>query len=123
MANISKPAIGSAIMPYPSGANIDPIWISAEQTTLGGTTRKDVMARKYKYTLKWDYISVSDYNAMETEVNTLSSLSFSYGKWPQSAAGVTVLAVLSTRQLEVGVGDENYYSSVTLECTEVNSRI
>ena len=81
------------------------------------------MSRKYKYTLKWDYISVSDYNALVTEINLLSELNFSYGKWPESSAGVSVLTTLSERELKVGIGDEHYYSSVTLECVEVNSRI
>lgn len=123
MANISKPQLGAATLPFPSAASVEPVWLIAEQITLGGTTRRDIMARKYKYVLKWDYISVSDYSALETEINTLSELIFSYGKWPKSAAGVSVLATLSTRELKVGVGDEHFYSSVSLECTEVNSRI
>lgn len=124
MAEISKPTLDDATMPYPSEATIEPIWVSAEVTTLGGKTRRDVMARKYKYTLGWNYMKVSDYNALEAVVNTLVPATFTYGKFPQSASpGVSCLGTLSARRLEHGVGDTDYWSSVTLTLTEVDSRV
>jgi len=120
---INKPTIGGVTLPYPSAAVIEPYILSAEQITLGGKTRSDYMARKYTYKLSWNYISVAYYNALEAVVNTLDSTTLVYEKWPQSAAGIEVLAKLSARELKVGVGDESYYSAVTLECIEVNSRI
>jgi len=124
MANINAPTFGSATLPFPSEAVITPLWVSADNTTLGGKTRRDVMARKYQYTMKWEYISVSDYNSLETEVNNLIAATFVYGKWPQSASpGVECLATLSPRQLMVGIGDSYFWSSVTLTLVEVSSRI
>ena len=121
---ISKPTLGGVTMPFPSEATIDPFWIFGENTTLGGKTRRDVMARKYKYALKWDYMVVSKYNALEAIVNALVAATFVYGKWPQSATpGVSCLATLSARKLEKGSGDSDYWSSITLTLTEVNSRI
>lgn len=120
---INKPTLGSATLPFPSEAKIEPIWISAEHTTVDGTTRRDVMGRKYKYTLSWDYINVTDYNNMEAEVNALSAKTFTYAKWPQSASGISVLAELSSRELVYGTGSTAYLSSVTLTLTEVSSRI
>ncbi len=121
---ISGPTLGGTSMPFPSAASIEPMWIKAEQTTIGGTTRRDLMARKYKYTLSWDYITVADYNAIETKVNGTQPLTFIYNKWPQSSTtGVSVLAELSNRQLMAGSGDASYLSSVTLNLTEVSSRI
>ena len=123
MADIDKPTFGTAKMPFPSDATIEPFWVEAEVTTLGGRTRKDVMARKYRYTLKWNYMKVSDYDALETVVNTLDPDTFTYGKWPQSVAGISCLGTLSNRRLEHGYGDSDYWSSVTLTLTEVASRI
>lgn len=124
MANITFPTWGSTTLPFPSEAVIKPIWISANNLTLGGKTRRDVMARKYEYTFKWDYMSVTDYNNLETVVNLLIAATFIYGKWPQSVTpGVSCLGTLSARNLEVGVGDTDYWSSVSLILTEVESRI
>lgn len=122
MANINKPTIDGSTIPYPDAATIEPIWVAAEQTTMLGKTRRDVMARKYSYTLKWTYLNSDYYNALESAINKLAPVIFVYEKWPQSAAGVEVIAKLSGRELTAGVGDY-YWSSVTLECTEVNSRI
>lgn len=124
MANIDRPTFGGVTMPFPSDTNIEPSWIFGEVTTLGGKTRRDVMARKYKYTLKWSYIKVSDYDALETIINGLVATTFIYGKWPQSVSpGVSCLGNLSARKLKHGVGDSNYWSDVTLILIEVNSRI
>lgn len=124
MAEISKPTLGAATMPFPDMATITPVWVSSEVTTLGGKTRRDVMARKYKYVLQWKHIKVADYNALEAVVNALVAATFTYGKWPQSASpGVSCLGTLAARRLEVGTGDSTFFSSVTLTLIEVNSRI
>lgn len=124
MAEISKPTFGAATMPFPSDATIVPMWTSSEVITLGGKSRRDVMARKYQYTFHWDYMSVRDYDSLETVVNTLIAQTFIYGKWPQSVTpGIDCLGSLSGRKLEAGVGSVHYWSSVTLTLTEVDSRI
>ena len=122
MANISKPTWGAATMPFPSAATITPIWVYGESLTLGGKTRRDIMARKYQYVLTWKYIKVADYDALEAVVNALSTATFTYGKWPQSVSGISCLGKLSVRKLEHGVGDSDYWSSVTLTLIEVDSR-
>jgi len=121
--NISKPTFGGATMPFPSEAIIEPIWVSAEHITLGGKSRRDVMARKYKYILNWNYMGVSKYDVLETVINALVAATFTYGKFPQSASGISCLGTLSARKLEHGVGDTDYWSSVTLTLTEVSNRI
>ncbi len=124
MAEISRPTLGGTTLPFPSASSIKPILVSAENTTLGGKTRRDVMARKYEYTLKWDYIKVSDYDALEIIVNGLVASTFIYEKWPQSSSpGVSCLSSLSARVLKHGVGDSDFWSNVTLVLIEVSSRI
>jgi len=121
---INQPTFGAATLPFPSDANIEPSWVFGEVTTLGGKTRRDVMARKYKYTLRWNLMSVSDYDALEDVVNALVAATFVYDKWPESSnPGVSCLGTLSVRKLQYGTGDTNYLSSVTLTLIEVNSRI
>ena len=123
MSEISRPTLGGVTIPFPSEATITPVWVSADNVTLGGKTRREVMARKYQYTLSWNYMSVTDYNNLETVVNTLTAATFIYDKWPQSATtGVSCLATLSARKLESGVGTE-FWSSVTLTLIEIESRI
>jgi hypothetical protein len=120
---LSRPTFGSATMPFPDEATIEPVWLYGDTLTLGGKTRRDVMARKYKYTMVWKYLAVSDYDALETQVNLLEAATFTYAKWPQSVSGVLCLGNLSARRLEYGAGNTSYLSSVTLTLTEVNSRI
>ena len=110
-------------MPFPDVATIDPIWISADHNTLGGKTRRDIMARKYQYTFQWKYIKVNAYNSIEAVVNTFTPQTFIYEKWPQSETGVTCIGKLSERKLEAGVGDTYYYSSVTLTLIEEDTRL
>lgn len=119
---IDKPTLGGTTLPFPDAAKIDPVWQTAEHTTLGGTTRREVLSRKYKYTLTWDYINVTDYDALEAKVNTLAAMTFDYEKFPQSDGGVSVLAELSPRNLQYGTGKTAYLSSVTLTLTEVSAR-
>ncbi len=96
---ISKPTLGAVTMPFPSEATIEPLWIFGENITLGGKTKRDVMARKYKYTLRWDLVIVSKYDALEAVVNALVAATFIYDKWPQSTTpGVSCLATLSARK-------------------------
>ena len=120
---ISRPTFGAATMPFPSGATIVPMWVQGENLTLGGKSRRDVMARKYKYTLKWNYMKVSDYDNLEAVVNTLAAATFTYAKWTQSASGISCLGSLSARKLEHGVGDSDFWSSITFTLIEVSSRI
>jgi len=123
MAEIARPTIGGVTIPFPSEAIIKPVWVSAENITLGGKTRRDIMARKYEYTLSWNYMSVTDYNNLEAVTNLLVASIFVYAKWPQSVSpGISCLTTLSARKLESGVGD-SFWSSVTLALTEVESRI
>jgi len=120
---ISKPTFGGVTIPFPSEAIIIPIWVSAENLTLGGKTRKDVMARKYQYTLSWDYMNTTDYDNLEAITNALAAATFIYDKWPKSTSpGVSCIGTLSARKLESGSGTE-FWSSVKLVLIEVDSRI
>jgi hypothetical protein len=73
--------------------------------------------------MKWHYMSVSYYNALENIINHSSAQNFKYEKWTQSAEGVLVWASLSIRILKLGVGKSSHWSEVQLECIEQTTRI
>lgn len=120
---INPPIFGDITMPFPSEANINPIWEYCENTVLKGTTYRGYRARKYEYSMKWKYMRVIDYNNLKNKVDELEPQIFTFGKWPQSVNGVLCFSTLSARRLEVGTGDSDYWSSVSIKLVEVNSRI
>lgn len=120
---INKPTFNNVEMPFPSETSIEPVWMSTDTLTIGGKTKRDVTARKYRYTLRWTHMSVAHYNAIKDEINALVPRIFVYEKWPQSFDGILCWGQLSARRLEYGVGNDEFWSSVTLTLTEVNSRI
>jgi hypothetical protein len=120
---IHKPNFGGIELPYPDYADIIPEWESAENTSIAGKTRTSLFARKYRYTMQWNYLKIDYYEALETVINNLDGVYFNYGKWPQSTDGTLCLGRLSKRSLTYGPGNIFYLSDVTLSLIEVNSRI
>ena len=124
-SQINRPVLGGATIPHPGrGSKVEPVWIQSMHTTLGGKTRQEVMARKYRYVLFYEVMNKTTYDALEAVVNGLVAITFIYDKYLQSASpGVSVIAELSARELVAGAGNDEFWSSVTLTLTEVNSRI
>lgn len=123
--SISQPTLGGATIPHPGrGSKVEPMWVQSMHTTLGGKTRQEVMARKYRYVLTYEVMNKTTYEALEAVVNGLVAVTFIYDKYTQSASpGISVLAELSNRELVAGTGNDEFWSSVTLTLTEVSSRI
>jgi hypothetical protein len=98
-----------------------------ESTTLGGTSLKDVMYRKYSYILKWEAMSKTDYQNLQALINyhndTGTSINFVYTKWAESSVVREVVADLLERDRMMGSGSVTYYQTVTLTLKEKNSRI
>lgn len=124
-SEINRPTLGGVTIPHPGrGSKVEPVWVQSMHTTLGGKTRQEVMARKYRYVLFYGVMSKAIYDALEAVVNGLVAVTFVYDKYLQSASpGVSVLAELSARELVAGAGNDEFWSSVTLTLTEVSSRI
>lgn len=122
---VNEPTLGGVTLPHPgAGSRVEPVWVSSQHTTLGGKTRQEVMARKYRYILVYQVMDKTTYEALEAIVNGLVAATFIYDKYLQSASpGVSVLAELSARELVAGTGNDEFWSSVTLTLTEVSSRI
>lgn len=122
---MANPTLGGTTLDCPQSSSRDYVLKKAETETLGGTKRWDIMARKYIYTLKYDYISVTEYEALETKVNLLTAQTFIWDKFASCASpGVSVLANLSARTPKnPGNKDTEFYSEVTLTLEEVSSRI
>jgi len=122
---MANPTLAGTTIPCPTDSTRDYILLKAEATTIGGKTRWDVFGRKYTYKLNYDFVSVSDYESMETLVNNLTEQTFIWDKYDScDSTGVSVLAELSSRQPKTpGNKDTGFYSKVTLTLSEVSSRI
>jgi hypothetical protein len=122
---MANPTLGGATLPCPQSSSREYVIKKAEAETLGGTKRWDIMARKYTYVLKYQFVTVSEYEAIETKVNTLVPMTFIWDKYDSCATpGVSVLASVSTRTPRTpGNKDSDFYSEVTLTLEEVSSRI
>ena len=111
---------------HPSDWVIRPLHGTSEKVSLDGTSLKDIAWRKYEYVLIWDAMSVDDYDDLEELFNHHADegtdITFTYGKWPQSASGVTVVGKMSDRARAGGSGNTLYYSKVVITLTELASR-
>lgn len=111
---------------HPSNWSVDPMIGENVQTTLSGEGVVDISYRKYRYVLEWEAMSVTDYNNLEQVINDhidqADTLTFTYGKWPQTVSGISVIGRLSSRGRAGGSGNTGYYSKVSVTLTEVSAR-
>jgi len=116
--------LGEQTLPCPQSSKREYIMDRAEVETAATRTQIDVRARKYRYTLNYDFISVADYNALESKINELTELTFIWDKYTScSDPGISVVASLSeVAPVTPGIQANEFYSKVTLVLEEVNSR-
>jgi hypothetical protein len=111
---------------HPSDWNVSVDYSIAENTSLNGTTTKDVMYRKYIYTLEWEAMTKADYEELETLINyhndSAENIDFVYTKWASSATTIEVTSLPLSRAKKLGSGSTEYYQSVTLTLKEVDKR-
>jgi len=112
-------------LPCPRDSRRENVINKGEFRTIGGKTRWDIMGRKYRYILHWDFMSVEDYDIIETLVNSFSELTFIWNRYPSAQGdGVHVWATIPTRNPATpGNQTTGFYSEVNLELLEVESRI
>ena len=112
---------------HPSDWDVDSLAGYIKNTTLSGTQVKDVLYRKYAYTLIWDAMSKQDYEDLQELVNYHNdngdNILFTYKKWPESTNTVECQCDLLSRSRKGGSGNDNYYQTVTITLTEVSSRL
>jgi len=121
---MGNPVLGSTTLTCPRQSTITPLVKKGEFLTLGGKSRWDITGMKYEYQLHWEFINITDYEAMETEVKALVPVTFTWDKYTACASGVSVYAELSARAPKTaGDKDTDFYSDVVLTLTEVNNRI
>jgi hypothetical protein len=99
-----------------------PVWNTADVGTLAGKSTRKLLSRKYGYTLNWGFMEPADYNALEAKINALEVMTFTYGRYSQTQAGVSVLGELSERVPVTRYPGQTYLSRVTLKLLEVNPR-
>lgn len=94
--------------------------------TLNGTELSDVYYRKYEYRLKWDTMTVDEYNQLmqviEHQIDRGAVITFTWSKFPQASSGVEVFARVANRAFKAGKGVTAYYSEVELVLTDSANR-
>ena len=111
---------------HPSDSTIPVMQSTANATSLGGVTTRDVAWRKYQYELHWEHMSLNDFEALEDLVNYSNDngvpITFSYEKYRQTNTQKQVLVDLIPRDNLRGSGKDAYYQKVTVRITEINPR-
>lgn len=128
--SISRPSFVSGIYTvtpeHPSDWTVDALIGSSDTISLNGTHLRDVMYRKYVYTLEWDAMSVTDYDDMlelfEYTLDNNETVLFTYDKFPQSESGVSCILSMPERKRRLGSGKVMYYSKVKVVLIELAKR-
>jgi len=112
---------------HPSDWKVEQVVGENVSLTLDGTSVADRFYRKHKYILQWDAMSKEDYDDLSDLINyhldNNTDITFTYEKWGALASsGVDCIGKLSARGFRAGSGSSYYYSSVTLELTEISKR-
>ncbi len=122
---MAEPTLGAVTLPYPTSWSITPIIGEVAATSLSGKTRTDVIYRKYKYTLRYEALTKTDYetvlNAVNDSLDNGTTPTFTYDKI-SVASGVVVIPSISDAERVFGAGND-YRIRVDVELLEVNSRI
>lgn len=113
-------------LPNPIDWDIDNVVGEGIKRTLDGTEVTDVYYRKHVFVLKWETMSVEDYNNLMQVINhqldRSATITFTWGKWPETATGVAVFARVPKREFKAGKGSTAYYSKVELRITDAANR-
>lgn len=111
---------------HPSGWEREVLVGSAENVTLGGVNTKDIVYRKYQYVLKWEAISLEDYEKLEAiylaHLDQEVPVTFAYRKWESAFNGVDCMMKMSKQGFVGGSGETGYYSNITVTLAEVDNR-
>lgn len=120
----SYPMLNSTILPAPTSSTQQLLIDKSSVETINNRTAWDARSKKYQYVLTWDFITVDDYDDLETLVNNFEALTFIWNKYDiTKSPGVSVLATLSNRiPVTAGTQITGFYSNVSLTLIEVNKR-
>lgn len=110
-------------MPDPTESKLVPLYGWSNADLLGGKERKEVLASKYRYEIRWGFMKIADYQTLEGIVNVGNPVTLLFARYPQCQSGVSVIADLGERTHVAMVDTADFYSDVTLIAVEVNSRV
>ena len=122
---MAEPTLNSYTLPYPTNWKIVRVDGEVFSTSLNGTSRSDVLYRKYKYILQYDTLTKMQFETMQNSINTFldngTTPTFTYDKISSALSGVTVIPSLSDSE-RIGGSGNSYLIKVNLELLEVSSR-
>lgn len=70
--------LGNATIAWPSSLSIEPMEISRRGQTASGKTTKEVIAVKNKFSLRWNWLTGTDYQAIKAALATGDFITFVY---------------------------------------------
>ena len=95
----------------------EPIEVSTDHLTIGGDTKRDITARKWKYVLEYDNLNTTDANTIYTIYDLKATVSFQSTETNLMIGPVNVHVNVSPREYKTLGSD--YLVSLTLVLTEV----
>jgi hypothetical protein len=96
--------LGDITLPTPQGFNREPVFISQDVNTLAGSTKRDVIRRKYKFTLIFRKLTQAEASSILSEYNKNVPIRFIVSESYQSI-DTMVLMTISRREYNMPGGE------------------
>lgn len=109
--------LNASNLPDPQGFKREPIFIGSAVTMLDGSTKRDVVRRKWKYTLIFEKLTQAEVTDIINLYNLNSQLTFQCTDANNSITAVPVLMDIGTREYNTAGGD--YREDIQVILTEV----
>ena len=108
--------LGDITLPSPQGFNKEPIFIFQDVNTLDGSTRRDVVRRKYKFTLIFRKLTQTEVSSILSEYNKNVSIRFIVSESYQS---IDTMVLMTISRREYNMPGEEYREDFNIILTEV----
>lgn len=110
--------LNSQTLARPQSVTDEPVEVAITHTTISGTAKRDISARKKRYILRYENISKSDADTILAIYNLKAVVKFEMTETNLTVSERDVLVDLSIR--DYGVPGTSYLSNFNLILTEVD---
>lgn len=97
--------LGDITLPSPQGYQREPVLIVADVQMIDGSTKRDIVRRKYRHVLTFTQLTQTEVNSILSEYNKNIPISFSVSETNYTISAVNVLVSLGTREYNTAGGD------------------